>query len=218
MRNHAIITAAGKGSRFGGNKALHLLSGKPLLVWSLEIFSKLVDEIVVTYPEGDQRQFSEVVSTFHNVKLISGGETRFRSVRKGFESLNANGVVLIHDAARPLVSNSLVERILHSATEKGAVIPVLPVSDTVKEVEKDRIVRTIARDRLMLAQTPQGFHSSILAEAYSRVQNQDVTDEAMLAELAGIEVFCIPGEVANLKITEHSDITLAEFYLRKEGR
>jgi 2-C-methyl-D-erythritol 4-phosphate cytidylyltransferase len=216
MRNYAIITAAGKGARFGGNKALHPLSGKPVLVWSLEIFSKLVDEIVVTHPVGQQDQFNAVISSFHNVKLISGCETRHLSVQKGFESLNANGVVLIHDAARPLVSLDLARRILHSATEKGAVIPVLSVSDTVKEVDQGRIIRTIARERLTLAQTPQGFHSSVLADAYARAQNQDVTDEAMLVELAGVEVFCIPGEAVNLKITEPSDITLAEFYLRKQ--
>ena len=218
MRNYAIITAAGKGVRFGGNKALYPLSGKPILVWSLEIFSKVVDEVTVTYPEGHQEQFRDAISTFHNVKLISGGETRYQSVRKAFESLNADGVVLIHDAARPLISRGLVERILRRAHQKGAVIPVLPVTETVKEVEKDKIVGTIARDRLALAQTPQGFHSSILADSYARVQNQDITDEAMLVELAGKKVFCVPGEAINLKITEPSDITLAEFYLRKEGR
>jgi 2-C-methyl-D-erythritol 4-phosphate cytidylyltransferase len=218
MRNVAIITAAGKGARFGGNKALHPLLGKPILVWSLEIFTKLVDQVVITYPEGEEDRFRLAVSAFHNVKLVSGCETRHLSVRRGFESLSEGGIVLIHDAARPLVSRDLAERVLRFATEKRAVIPVVPVTDTVKEVEKDRIVRTIARDKLALAQTPQGFHGSLLADAYARVQNQDITDEAMLVELAGAEIFCIPGEFTNIKITEPSDIPLAEFYLRKPGK
>ena len=202
--------------RFGANKALYPLRGKPILLWSLEKFSKLVDEVVVTYSKEEERSFVSAISSFHNVKLISGGETRFDSVRKGFDSISDEGIVLIHDAARPVVSTNLIEIILQSLEHNRAVIPVIPVTDTVKEVNADRIVRTIERQRLGLAQTPQGFHTSVLADAYARVQNREVTDEAMLIELAGIEVFFVLGETSNLKITEPSDIALAEFYLREK--
>jgi len=218
MRNYTIITAAGKGTRFGGNKALYPLRGKPLLVWSLEVFSKLVDLIVVTFPEGSEDAYRSVASTFHNVKFVSGGETRFESVRKAFESLKPGRIVLIHDAARPLVSPALVERVLIATEKHGAVVPVLPVTETVKEVEKDHVKRTVPRERLYLAQTPQGFRYDILADAYSRSERNDMTDESMLVESAGHEVFCIKGERRNLKITEPSDTALAEFYLNEGAR
>ena len=216
MRNYAIVTAAGKGTRFGSNKALYPLLGKPLLVWSLEVFSKVVDEIWITCPENFHEEYRVAGSGFHNVNFISGGETRYKSVRRAFEVLGSDGIVLIHDAARPLLSRDLVERVMRATTEYGAAIPVLPVTDTVKEVEDERIIRTVPREHLYLAQTPQGFRCALLKDAYSKVEGTDLTDEAMIVELAGHPVHCVPGERTNLKITEPSDIALAEFYLQKE--
>jgi 2-C-methyl-D-erythritol 4-phosphate cytidylyltransferase len=217
MRKYAIVTAAGKGMRFGGNKALCPLLGKPLLAWSLDVFAKIVDQMVITFPEGSEEAYRSAAFGFHNVNFVSGGETRYDSVRKAFESLTAGSVVLIHDAARPLVSPDLVERVLSAAAKHGAVVPVLPVMETVKEVTGDRIDRTIPRDRLYVAQTPQGFRFEILADAYSKVVRNDATDESMLVESAGHEVYCVKGEPRNLKITEPSDITLAEFYLKERA-
>jgi 2-C-methyl-D-erythritol 4-phosphate cytidylyltransferase len=215
MRNYAIITAAGKGSRFGSLKALYPLRGKPLLVWSLEVFSKIADQIVVTFPPGSEESFRAATLAFHNVNYISGGETRFLSVKKAVESLQGKGIVLIHDAARPLVSHKLVEQVLLAAEQSKAAIPVLPVAETVKEVIGNVIERTIPRDRLYVAQTPQAFDLEILNSAYASAERNDYTDEAMLVEFAGQNVFCVPGERRNIKITEPFDIRIAETLLEE---
>jgi 2-C-methyl-D-erythritol 4-phosphate cytidylyltransferase len=218
MRNCAIITAAGKGSRFGSLKALYPLREKPLLVWSLEAFSKLVDQLIVTFPEGSEQTFRSAASAFHNVKFISGGETRYDSVKKAFETIETGDLVLIHDAARPLVSRHLIERVLTAAQRSRAAIPVLPVAETVKEVIGNVIERTIPRDRLYTAQTPQGFDLEILKECYAKSERNDYTDESMLVESAGHNVFCVPGDRRNIKITEPFDIQLAETLLDEELR
>jgi 2-C-methyl-D-erythritol 4-phosphate cytidylyltransferase len=217
--NYAIVTAAGKGIRFGGNKALYPLRNKPLLAWALSNFqmNSSIDEIVVTVPQNDPLEAFENICMAENIakaRFVRGGATRSESVRNAFSTMkDMDGVVLIHDAARPLVSMSLIERILEAASKYGAAIPVLPINETVKEVAGDRIVRTIPREHLFVAQTPQGFRSALLASAYSTIGDRSVTDEAMLVEMAGQEVYVLNGERTNIKITEASDIQIAESFL-----
>lgn len=217
--NYSIVTAAGQGIRFGSRKALYPLQNRPLLAWALSSFerSASIGEIIVTIPRGDSHDPYRRICTeegFQKVRFIDGGETRYHSVRNAFLSIERpEGFVLIHDAARPLLSLDLVQRVIDATEKFGAAIPVLPVSDTVKEVEGDRIVRTIEREKLFLAQTPQGFRAEILVAAYSKMKDNNFTDEAMLVEMAGYDVHVVKGEQKNIKITEASDIRLAEFYL-----
>jgi 2-C-methyl-D-erythritol 4-phosphate cytidylyltransferase len=218
--NYAIVTAAGKGNRFGGNKALHPLRGRPLLAWAVSNFEKhhSVGEIVVTVPPDQETaaRFREIcgIENFTKVRFVTGGETRYHSVRNAVFSIqDANGILLIHDAARPLLSMTLLESVLEATTQYGAVVPVVPVSETVKEVQKGSVVRTVSREHLFLAQTPQGFRMDILASAYSKIEDATVTDEAMLVELAGYEVHVVSGEKRNIKITEGPDIRIAESFL-----
>lgn len=217
--NFAIVTAAGKGTRFGSDKAFHLLRDKPLLAWALTNFERnaSIDEIVVTVPRnGSMEPFEKVCASenFTKARFVQGGETRYDSVRNAFASIHdPNGIILIHDAARPLVSMSLIDRVLEAVRQYGAAIPVLPITETVKQVDGDRIVRTIPRDRLCIAQTPQGFRAELLASAYSKIADRNLTDEAMLVEMAGYDVHVLSGERRNLKITEASDIQIAESYL-----
>jgi len=157
---------------------------------------------------------------FTKAALVKGGPARYDSVRNGFHSIlgaQDTDVVLIHDAARPLITSTLVKLVLTAAAENGAAIPLLAVPETVKEVANERIVRTIKRDQLFLAQTPQGFQYGILKDAYAKAESHGAhwTDEAMLVEAAGHSITGVPGEKRNLKVTDPDDLRLAEFYLEE---
>jgi 2-C-methyl-D-erythritol 4-phosphate cytidylyltransferase len=216
---YAIVTAAGKGTRFGNKKTLHLLKGKPLLWWSLRVLEEApeIAEVIVTFGPGDSEEAYRRICDEENYKkprFVEGGDTRFESVRNAFFSLNdQKGIVLIHDAARPLLSRELLLRVLEATRNHGAAVPVLPITETVKELDGDKIVRTLPREELSVAQTPQGFRVEILAAAYSKIKDNNITDEAMLVEMAGYSVHAVAGDSRNIKITERSDITVAETYL-----
>ena len=225
--NVAIIPAGGKGRRFRDTmpKQLFPLRGKPLLCWTLKPFQmeKSIDRIVLVYPfdaaELDYRRILEQ-ENFNKVRLVKGGETRYMSVRNGFLSIQdaaENDSVLIHDAARPLVSAGLIRRLLEQVAEKGALIPILPVQETIKEVDHDSVVRTVPRDRICVSQTPQAFRFGVLRQAYGQVNGEvaPMTDESMLAENAGFCVHTIPGEKQNIKVTTAEDLQIVEYYLSK---
>ena len=217
--NHAIVTAAGKGNRFGANKSLHLLKGKPILAWSLRVFeeSPEIAEVIVTFASDDSAEAYENIcrnENFNKVRFVAGGDTRQDSVHNAFLSIKDNaGILLIHDAARPLLSRDLLLRVLDATREHGAALPVLPIQETVKEIEGERVIRTLPREKLFVAQTPQGFRMELLAAAYDKIKDSNMTDESMLVERAGYGVHVVEGEHRNLKITERSDIKIAESYL-----
>ncbi len=221
--NHAIVTAAGKSARFGGDKQLYSILGQPMLIRSLRPFEEDPDiaQIIVTYPPDKQEVVYRRICDecgFTKVRLIRGGETRYHSVRKAFESIEQDrndDVVLIHDAARPLLRSALLRRVLEATIRKGCAVPVVPVRETVKEIEGQKVLRTVPRERLFLAQTPQGFLCSILADSYNRVKTTLVTDESTLVEMAGYEVHVVTGDPVNIKVTEFQDIAVAESYLRE---
>ncbi len=217
--NYAIVTAAGKGSRFGEKKTLHLLNEKPLLSWSLRVLEEApeIAEVIVTFaPDDSEEAYKKVCrdENFKKARFVAGGDTRYDSVRNAFFSLKEEkGIVLIHDAARPLLSRELLLRVLEATQKHGAALPVLPITETVKEVEGEQVARTLSREKLFVAQTPQGFRVELLASAYAKIVDSNVTDEAMLVEMAGYRVHVVAGESRNLKITEPSDIRVAETYL-----
>lgn len=224
--NYAIIAAGGRGKRFQTHipKQLLPLRGRPVLGWTLRAFQleHAIDEILVTYPQDDpetQRRYHEVLEQekITKARLVVGGEERYHSVQNAFRAivLAADAdLVLIHDAARPLVSAVLLRRLIEAGREKGAVIPVWPVHETLKQVEHDRIVRTIPRQHMFVAQTPQVFRYGMLKSAYASVEaSPAITDEAILVEKAGFEVMTVPGERRNIKVTEPADLELAEYYL-----
>ena len=223
MKNTAIIAAGGKGARFGGDvcKQLLRLKGKTLVAHSLIPFERepQIAEIVLVYPRDEpESNYAEVIRAegFRKVRLVRGGESRFDSVRHGFLSIDSANVVLIHDAARPLVSKELVTAVLRAASEKGAAVPLLPVRETVKRLGQDNEVETVPREALYVAQTPQGFRYDILKAAYDQVAASYAapswTDESMLVEVLGVPVTTVVGERRNIKITDVEDLRLAEFY------
>jgi 2-C-methyl-D-erythritol 4-phosphate cytidylyltransferase/2-C-methyl-D-erythritol 2,4-cyclodiphosphate synthase len=221
MKVSVIIAAGGQGTRLGGAVPKQWLAfgGRTLLERSVAAFDAhpRVDEIVVVVPPGATD--APVPPTTTPQRIVAGGARRQDSVANGFAAISADAeIVLVHDAARPFVTARVIDTVIDSispygASTCGAVVPVWPVFDTIKEVEAGggtRIVATPPRDRLFLAQTPQGFRREILAAAIDAGRNgASGTDEAMLAEQAGHAVHVVPGDEANVKITTAADLERA---------
>ncbi len=212
----AVIAAAGSGERLGagGPKALVPLAGRPMLDWSLEAMRSAtgVVAIVVAAPPGEEAAFES-----EGVRVVGGGATRSESVAAAMELVETE-LVVVHDAARPLVTAGLVDEVLTALTEDtelAAVVAATPVSDTIKQVARGREVdRTLDRSALWAAQTPQAFRSEALREAHaSTALLAQATDDAMLVERIGRRVVLHPASAENLKITVAGDLELAELVL-----
>jgi 2-C-methyl-D-erythritol 4-phosphate cytidylyltransferase len=214
----AVIVAAGEGRRFGGPKQFALLRGRAVLDWSLAAFEANPNVDAVVLVLGDEARGAKDASRYAKVTaVVRGGEMRQDSVANGVEALDPaeDDIVLVHDGARPLVTQDLIERVLEAARATGAAIPGLPLEDTIKEAEAGRVVRTIPRERLVRIQTPQGFSAGLLRRALDAAKTAGLaaTDEAALLESLGLPVTIVPGDPRNLKITSPLDLTVAEAYL-----
>jgi len=189
------------------------LAGEMVLRRTIRAFMAhpLVDEIAVVIHPDDEALYRQASEGFELLPFIHGGLQRQDSVRLGLESLSqyAPGQVLIHDAARPFVAASLISRVLEALTVHQAVIPAMALSDTVKQVEDDRITGTLDRNALMLAQTPQGFDFKTILALHQQYAKVSVTDDAALCEIAGMGVYVVPGERANRKLTTDDDMKQA---------
>ena len=220
MHVSAIIAAGGRGSRFGGTqpKQLVTLAGVPILKRTVDAFLNgyAFDEVIVAVtPE----LATNPPSYLDDVIVVEGGARRQDSVANAVRAVAPSSqVIVIHDAARPLVSPLLIERTIAAAIEHGAAIAALQARDTVKRADASRIIRdTLPRDEVFLAQTPQAFRVGVLRDALLRGEAlaqagtlTDATDEAMLAEAAGHHVHLVEGDPRNLKITTPDDLDIAE--------
>jgi 2-C-methyl-D-erythritol 4-phosphate cytidylyltransferase len=211
----AIIVAAGEGKRFGEAKQFALLKGKKVLDWVLEKFEyhEAIDNIILVL--GNDQAGDEYLGKYGKIGAIAkGGKRRQDSVYSGLGCVDIReaGIVLVHDGARPLVGKDLIQRIVDTVRIREAVVPVVPMEDTIKRVAEKKVLRTEERGHLFRVQTPQGFSFSLLREAHVRaLEDQfDGTDEAALVERLGKDVFVIPGERRNLKITTQEDMKIAE--------
>ncbi len=215
-----LVVAAGRGERAGGPvpKQYAPLLGKPILRWTLEAFVRhpAVTAIQVTIGPNDEALYRETVAGLDLLPVLAGGATRQHSVMHGLEALahRRPDYVMIHDAARPLVSAKLIDAVIAAlqAGTEGAV-PLLPVADTLRKRESGKWV-TVPRDGLLRAQTPQGFAFPKIFEAHRHFARESVTDDMALAELAGLHVEAVPGEDSNMKVTAPEDFALAEQHLR----
>ena len=218
----AILVAAGAGERLGADrpKAFVGLGGRVLLAESLERLdaNDWIDTIVVAVPAGWEEAAivlaEELVAT-KVASVVTGGTTRAESVRAGLEEVPSEAlVVLVHDAARPLLDDGVVERVLAPLSEgyDGAV-PGLPLADTVKRVEDGVAVETLDRSRLVAVQTPQAFAADALRRAYSGGGPVDATDCASLVEARGGRIRIVDGDPRLLKITTPADLALVESWL-----
>jgi 2-C-methyl-D-erythritol 4-phosphate cytidylyltransferase len=208
MQIGVILVAAGEGSRFGGPKALVELAGKTLLQRSAAALGSYADRVAVLRAADAGR------AGLLGWTLVAGGARRRDSVAAGLAALRpTSGIVLVHDAARPLVSPEVVARVAEAAAHAPAVIPVVPVTDTIKHVDGRRVVETPDRASLVAVQTPQAYRVELLRRALE-ASERDATDEAALVEALGVPVLTVAGDPRNLKITTPDDLRIAAALLQ----
>ncbi|MEV7984906.1 2-C-methyl-D-erythritol 4-phosphate cytidylyltransferase [Micromonospora sp. NPDC085948] len=218
-----LVPAAGAGVRLGPGrpKALRLLAGEPLLVHAVRRLAAApsVHTIVVAAPVADVQAVRELLAPVAPVIVVAGGAERQASVAAALAAVPTGPtIVLVHDAARALTPPALVESVAAAIRDgRDAVIPVLPVVDTIKEVDADEVVLgTVDRSSLRAVQTPQGFRRAVLSAAHA-VAGDPLTDDAGLVEKQGVVVSCVPGSEYALKITRPFDLALAEHLLAASG-
>jgi 2-C-methyl-D-erythritol 4-phosphate cytidylyltransferase len=217
----AVLAAAGRGERLGSDrpKAFARLAGRPLLAESLERLegSDWIERIVIAAPPGWEEPsilVAEEIAATKVYSAITGGETRSESVRLALDEVPEEvAVVLVHDAARPLVPEDVIERVLAPLGEgwDGAV-PALPLADTIKRVEGDRVVETLARGEHVAVQTPQAFVANVLRQALAG-DVSGATDCSSLVEARGGRVKAVAGDPRLLKVTDVDDLALVESWL-----
>ncbi|TFE23850.1 2-C-methyl-D-erythritol 4-phosphate cytidylyltransferase [Cohnella luojiensis] len=224
----AVVVAAGRGTRMGAadNKPYLKLAGRTVLAHTLEAFerSSSVSSIILVVTSGEQRKAAEIISVegFCKVTLIiPGGAERQDSVYAGLAALSTEGV-LVHDAARPLVTSEQIEACCRAAEEHGSAALAVPVKDTIKVSDGNGfIVATPERRTLWSVQTPQAFSRQELMQAHREAQEEGATatDDAMLLERLGRKIAIVQGDYANLKITTPEDLPIAELLLaRRHGK
>jgi 2-C-methyl-D-erythritol 4-phosphate cytidylyltransferase len=219
VRAAAVVPAGGGGQRMGGDvrKQYLELAGEPIVMRSLRLFldHPAFHWVIVALPAEDMA--APPLFLPEGVIVVAGGETRGESVRFGLDAVpQAAEVVLIHDAARPLVTRHLVDRVLDAAARGVGVVPAVPVADTIKRVDGDGgVLETVDRSSLWAAQTPQGFPRRMIVDAYHHAAERGLvaTDDAAVVESVGGRVVIVEGDPQNLKITTPPDLVLAETIL-----
>jgi 2-C-methyl-D-erythritol 4-phosphate cytidylyltransferase len=216
-----LVPAAGMGVRLGGGipKALRLLAGEQLLVHAVRRIAAAssVGAIVVAGPPDGVTDIEDLLRPVAPVTVVGGGASRHESVVAALAAVPVEfGIVLVHDAARCLTSAGLFEAVAGAVRDgRDAVIPVLPVADTIKRVSADgTVLGTVDRGELRAVQTPQGFRRAVL-EAAHRAAGDDHTDDAGLVERLGVKVYTVPGEETAMKITRPLDLLVADALLRR---
>ncbi|MCY4171452.1 MAG: 2-C-methyl-D-erythritol 4-phosphate cytidylyltransferase [Bacteroidetes bacterium] len=210
-----VIPAAGSGTRIGGQpKQFRQLGQAPLLFQTVRVFEQHpeVNEIVVV---GDNQSIDLITDILSPLKKLShvvvGGATRQESVYEGLLALNVStSVVLVHDAARPFITGSMISSVIESTIKHGAAAVAVPVTDTVRYGENGRFTHVISRDGLYLMQTPQGFNYSLLVKAFKNADLSVATDDVAVMEQLGYSVHIIHGDPRNIKITTQSDWNWAQ--------
>ena len=215
MKAYAIIVAGGKGLRMGGEvpKQFLPINGKPILMHTIEAFRKALDgiEIILILP-ADQHEYWQKLCQDYNFcspELITkGGETRFHSVKNGLALLpdDEDAVVGIHDGVRPFVSKETIQRCYATAAGGRAVVPVVPVVETIRQILPDGKSITRPRNEYRLVQTPQTFPLVMLKKAYEQSYSETFTDDASVVEAMGEDILMVDGNRENIKITTPSDL------------
>lgn len=223
MSTYVIIPAAGQGKRMGGRHAKQYLElrGVPILVWTVRAFQAhpQVAGLVVAVPPGDEARVAALL-TQHGcatgVQVVAGGSDRQASVAAALSALPADcDVVLVHDAARPLVSRDVIDRVI-AAAGNGPVTAAVPVHETIKRVNGDLVEETLDRSTLWSIQTPQGFPRALLDAAHQAAGTERATDDCVLVERLGVNVRVVPGAPENIKITTPADLPVAALWLEEK--
>jgi 2-C-methyl-D-erythritol 4-phosphate cytidylyltransferase len=216
MQRSTIIVAGGSGKRMGAAvpKQFLLLKGKPLLMWTIEVFHRFdaAMQLIVVLPQDHHATWQDLCAEHQFTiphTLVCGGAERFHSTLEGLKALAHEGLVAVHDGVRPLVSTELIVCCFAAADEHGAAIPVMPISSSVREVMQQGSKAT-DRSRLRAVQTPQCFRVELLYRAFELPYDPAFTDEATLVERLGVEVQLVEGEEHNIKVTTPFDMKVAE--------
>lgn len=238
MKVVAIIPAAGLGTRMtpGGKRAqpskqFFEIDGAPILIHTLRVFARnrQVHQIMVALRKNEMDLFGrqlEKEKLAGKVEIVEGGEHRQNSVANALAGLNAAGddIVLVHDAVRPFVDDEIIGNVIREVEKHGAAIAGLPAVDTIKQVDRTAegalITSTIPRERVVQAQTPQGFRYELIKRAFDSAAADGFigTDEASLVERLGLDVWVVMGSARNIKITTPADLELAEFLIAQANR
>lgn len=220
--HYAIIVAGGKGLRMGGEVPKQYLpvGGVPILMRTLQALHEADEDmdIILVLPKDQQEYWEQLCAEYRFTvphRLTVGGETRFHSVQNGLALVpdDAEGVVGVHDGVRPFVSKEVIRRCYDAALEQGAVVPVVPVVETVRQLLPEGDSLTVDRNLYRLVQTPQVFRIALLKEAYRQPYRPEFTDDASVVEELGHRVALMDGNRENIKITTPSDIQYAEFLI-----
>jgi 2-C-methyl-D-erythritol 4-phosphate cytidylyltransferase len=222
--NTAIIAAAGAGTRMASDRPKQFLqlAGRPLIFHTLQPFEvcESIHEVIVVLPAEESAGFLSLVGKYglrKVTRVVPGGATRADSVKRGLMAIRSATaeIIVVHDGVRPFVTVEEIESTIAAARAEGAAILVAPVTDTVKQVSGERVVKTLDRSELRRALTPQSFQYELLREAYQRVDINDpsLTDESTLVEQLGKPVAVVEGSARNIKITTAEDLLVAEALL-----
>jgi 2-C-methyl-D-erythritol 4-phosphate cytidylyltransferase len=227
MSYEVVILAAGQGKRMGAgkNKLLLPLNQVPVLIHTLLVFEHDLEceGIILAIHPSDEQEFSSLLRQYHINKVLSfvhGGEERQHSVANAIIKVKPDGVVLVHDGARPFIDKDTIHQLVSVANLAGAAVVAVPVKDTIKKVENSKIVETIERSSLWAVQTPQAFRISILREAHQLAATQGFlgTDEASVVERLPYPITIVEGSYDNIKLTTPEDLYFAEAIIRKREK
>lgn len=222
MRKYAIIVAGGAGIRMGGNtpKQFMLLKDKPVLYYTLKVFLEAYTDlqIILVLPVDYTDMGQEIIDAYFDkdrIKITAGGDTRFQSVKNGLGLVEGESIVFVHDGVRCLLTKDLIYRCYQQAVETGTAIPAVVSKDSIRLITEEGNT-AFDRNKVMLIQTPQTFHSKIIVPAFQIDYKDKFTYEATVAESYGMKVSLVEGEENNIKITRPVDLLIAERII--EGR
>lgn len=224
MTYQVIIPAAGQGKRMGAgkNKLLLELNDIPILIHTLMVFEKDedCDGIILAISPHDEKEFKNLIAEYQIKKvtaIVFGGKERQHSVFNGLKAAKAEGIILVHDGARPFIDIPLIHHLVDVTVAHGAAVIAVPVKDTMKRIHNQEVVETVERSSLWAIQTPQAFRVSLLLSAHQKAEKDDYlgTDDSSLVERMNVSVKIVEGSYDNIKLTTAEDLYFAEAIMRK---
>lgn len=219
MNKYVIIVAGGKGLRMGGEVPKQFLpvAGMPILMHTIRMFKSYCSSmgIVLVLPKDQHEYWNALCKEHHfdiHCTIAEGGKTRFHSVKNGLSCINGGNtdLVAVHDGVRPFASREVIDRCFTAAATCGAVVPVVPVVETLRHINSDGTSTTVSRNDYRLVQTPQTFSLQLLKQAYAQPFSDAFTDDASVVEAMGHAISLVDGNRENIKITTPADMTMAE--------
>jgi len=224
VNKYAIIVAGGSGVRMGTGipKQFISLDGKPVIYHTIQAFLDAFGdiEIILVLPQGHIDTGEEILKKYFpnvRIKIVTGGETRFHSVKNGLTEVKSDSVVFVHDGVRCLITAELIKECYKTALQKGSAIPAVASKDSIR-LRKENKTEAFNRNNVLLIQTPQTFQSSILLKAFEVDYQENFTDEATVVEALGIDVSIVQGDENNIKITKLVDLLIAEKILQERRK